>query len=65
MNIKQSIGLSVIILGTVCLLFAGYVFVWGETHLLGTSVNRWEALVPTILGSIFFKQGISLMKTSS
>ena len=65
MTLKQYIGLGVIVLGTFCLLFAGYILIWGETYLLGTSVNRLEALVPAILGSIFFKQGISLMKTSN
>ncbi len=64
MNIKQILGLIIIVLGTASLIFAGYIFIWGEIQVFSNTVNRLQAIVPAVLGSLFFRYGIKLMKSS-
>lgn len=53
MNIKQILDLIIIVLGTVSLILAGYIFIWGEIQVFSNTVNRLQAIVPAVLGSLF------------
>jgi threonine/homoserine/homoserine lactone efflux protein len=64
MELKQIMGITITILGMLCIGFGAYVLMMGETQLFGSPINRWEALVPLILGLVFFGSGVSLVRSS-
>lgn len=63
MRLKQILGIVIIVIGLIFSGFGAYVLTMGETMLFGSPVNRWEALVPLVLGLIFFSSGISLVRS--
>jgi hypothetical protein len=62
MNLKRTFGAILTILGIVCLLWGSYAFLNGGGSVGDVSVNQISAVVPFILGLIFFFTGISLIK---
>jgi uncharacterized membrane protein len=63
MKLKQILGIIITVIGILCAGFGAYVLMQGETNLFGSPINRWEALVPLILGLIFFSAGVSLVRS--
>ena len=62
MNLQKIVGLVLLTLGTVALIFAGFTVLRGGGHLFGTGVTPWGALVPFVIGCIFFTSGIRLIR---
>ncbi len=61
MDIKKFFGIFFTLLGTGLLLFSAYAFLEGAT-LFGTEINQVKALIPTILGFIFFGAGVKFIR---
>jgi len=63
MKLKQVVGLLVATLGLIFALFGAYVLTFGKTVAFDQAVNRWEALVPLILGLVFLGSGLSVLRS--
>jgi membrane-bound ClpP family serine protease len=62
MDLKQTFGAILTILGIIGLIYGAYLFLAGGGSLAGMPVDRFSALVPFVVGLIFFFSGISLIK---
>lgn len=65
MDTSKFFGIVLTLLGIFLLLFAGYAALNGGGYLLGMAMSAWGALVPFILGTIFFASGIKLIKATN
>ena len=62
MNMKRTFGAILTILGTVALIWSAVAFLSGSSRIGTLSVGQATALVPFIIGLIFFFSGIGLIK---
>lgn len=62
MDLKQTFGAVLTILGIIGLIYGAYAFLAGGGSLAGVQVDKFSAAVPFIVGLIFFFSGISLIK---
>ena len=62
MNMKRTFGAILTILGIVALIWSAVSFLSGGSQVGNLSVNQFTALVPFIIGLIFFFSGIGLIK---
>jgi uncharacterized membrane protein len=65
MDLKQTFGSILTILGIILLIFGAYAFLAGGGSLGDLQLNKLSALVPFIVGLIFFFSGIGLIKRTS
>jgi hypothetical protein len=63
-NFRRSFGAGLAILGAAVMLFACVAFLSDGKPTLGLDVSRGEAIVPFIVGLIFFGAGINLINNS-
>ncbi|QCR21672.1 hypothetical protein C1N53_04475 [Pontibacter sp. SGAir0037] len=61
MNMKRTFGAVLTILGIIGIIWGAYAFVMGGD---GVALGRFTALVPFIVGLIFFSSGIGLVKNT-
>ncbi|MBK0402829.1 hypothetical protein I5M27_07510 [Adhaeribacter sp. BT258] len=62
MNLKRTFGAILTVLGIIGIIMGAYSFMSGGKNVAGLSMNTATALVPFIVGLIFFFSGISLIK---
>lgn len=62
MNLKRTFGAILTVLGIVFIMWASYAFMTGGSSVGDISVSKWNAIVPFIVGLIFFGSGIGLIK---
>ena len=48
--------------GMLLMIFACLAFLQGSGSLLGISIDKWGALAPFLLGSVFFVAGVYLLR---
>lgn len=65
MNLQKLFGTILTLLGIIMLILAGIAALQGGLNVLGLVISQWEALVPFILGVIFFSSGIKLINATS
>ena len=63
MSLQKIFGTILTLLGITILIFAGIAALQGGASLFGLAISQWEAIIPFILGLIFFTSGIKLIKT--
>lgn len=61
MNMKRAFGAILTILGIVGIIWGAYAFVMGGD---GAAIGQYTAIVPFVVGLIFFFAGINLVKTT-
>lgn len=61
MNLKRTFGAILTVLGIIGIIMGAYAFMSGG-KIAGLGTNQLTALVPFIVGMIFFFSGISLIK---
>lgn len=62
MNMKRTFGAILTILGIIFIIWASYAFMSGGGSVGDVSVGKWNAIIPFIVGLIFFGSGIGLIK---
>lgn len=62
MDLKQTFGAILTILGIIGLIYGAYAFLAGGGSLGNLHVDKFSAAVPFIVGLIFFFSGIGLIK---
>ncbi|RYD69617.1 MAG: hypothetical protein EOP53_26875 [Sphingobacteriales bacterium] len=62
MNMKRTFGAILTILGIIGLIWSAVSFLSGGTRIGNLSIGQATALVPFIIGLIFFFSGIGLIK---
>ena len=62
MNLKRTFGAILTVLGIIGIIMGAYSFMSGGKSIAGLNMNSATALVPFIVGLIFFFSGISLIK---
>lgn len=65
MKLQKVFGSILTLLGVAMLIFSGFAFLQEGAAILGLSISQWEAVVPFIIGIIFFSSGIKLINASS
>ncbi|TXK46396.1 hypothetical protein FVR03_10960 [Pontibacter qinzhouensis] len=61
MNMKRAFGAILTVLGIIGIIWGAYAFVMGGD---GGAIGKYTALVPFLVGLIFFFSGIGLVKTT-
>ncbi|WP_347159044.1 hypothetical protein [Pontibacter chitinilyticus] len=61
MNMKRTFGAILTILGIIGIIWGAYAFVMGGD---GVALGKFTAIVPFVVGLIFFFSGIGLVKTT-
>ena len=61
MNMKRAFGAILTLLGIIGIIWGAYAFVMGGD---GGFIGKYTALVPFLVGLIFFFSGIGLVKTT-
>jgi hypothetical protein len=64
MDIKKIFGSTLTILGIIVVLYACMAFLSDGRQMLGFSVDKYESIVPFLVGLVFLLSGISLIKRS-
>ena len=62
MNMKRTFGAILTILGIIFIIWGAFAFLSGGGSMGGLSVGKFNAVVPFIVGLIFFISGIGLIK---
>jgi uncharacterized membrane protein len=62
MDLKQTFGAILTILGIVFLIYGAYAFLAGGGKLGNLHIDQFSAAVPFVVGLIFFFSGLSLIK---
>ncbi len=62
MNLKRTFGAILTVLGIIGIIMGAYGFMNSGASVAGISMNMVTALVPFIVGLIFFFAGINLVK---
>jgi uncharacterized membrane protein len=62
MNMKRTFGAILTILGIIFIIWGSFAFLSGGSSMAGVSVGKFNAIVPFIVGLIFFISGIGLIK---
>lgn len=62
MNMKRTFGAILTILGIAALIWSAVAFLSGGTRIGNISLDKITALVPFVIGLIFFFSGIGLIK---
>jgi uncharacterized membrane protein len=62
MNMKRTFGAILTILGIIFIIWGAFAFLSGGSSMGGISVGKFNAIVPFIVGLIFFISGIGLIK---
>ena len=63
-SLKRFFGAFLTILGIIVVLFACVAFLSEGKPVLGMSINKWESLVPFLVGTLFLITGVSLVSQS-
>ena len=63
-SLKRFFGSFLTILGIIVVLFACVAFLSEGKPVLGMSINKWESLVPFLVGTLFLITGVSLVSQS-
>ena len=64
MNLKRTFGTILTILGILGILMGAYAFMNGGGNVGGVGMNRMTAIVPFIVGLIFFFSGMGLIRNT-
>jgi uncharacterized membrane protein len=64
MNMKRTFGAILTILGIIFIIWGAFAFLSGGSSVGGMAVGKLNAIVPFIIGLIFFISGIGLIKTT-
>lgn len=64
MNLKRTFGAILTILGIIGIIMGAYGFMNSGSKVAGMNMNMVNALVPFIVGLIFFFSGIGLVKNT-
>jgi uncharacterized membrane protein len=62
MNMKRTFGAILTILGIIFIIWGAFSFLSGGGSMAGISIGKFNAIVPFIVGLIFFISGIGLIK---
>lgn len=62
MNMKRTFGAILTLLGIIFIIWSAFAFLSGGSSVAGLSVGKLNAIVPFIIGLIFFGSGIGLIK---
>jgi uncharacterized membrane protein len=62
MNMKRTFGAILTILGIIFIIWGAFAFLSGGSAMAGISAGKFNAIVPFIVGLIFFISGIGLIK---
>lgn len=64
MSLQKVFGSILTLLGVALLIFSGFAFLRDGAAFFGMAISQWEAIVPFILGVIFFSSGIKLISSA-
>lgn len=64
MNLKRTFGAILTVLGIIGIIMGAYGFMNSGASLAGVSMNMVTAIVPSIVGLIFFIAGYGLVKNT-
>lgn len=62
MNIQKVFGTFFTLLGTIILMLSVYAMISGPLVLFNTEVTAMKAIIPAILGIIFFSAGVKFFR---
>lgn len=62
MNIQKAFGIFFTLLGTVILLLSVYAMITGPVVIMDTEISAIKAIIPAILGIIFFSAGVKFFR---
>lgn len=65
MKLQKIFGSILTLLGIAMLIFAGIAFLQGGAAIFDLAISQWEAVVPFVIGIIFFSSGIKLINASA
>ncbi|MDF9797289.1 hypothetical protein OKW21_002552 [Catalinimonas alkaloidigena] len=62
MNIQKAFGIFFTLLGTAILMLSVYAMISGPIVIFETEVTAMKAIIPAILGIIFFSAGVKFFR---
>jgi len=62
MDIQKAFGIFFTLLGTAILLVSVYAMISGPIIVFDTEISAMKAIIPAVLGIIFFSAGIKLFR---
>jgi hypothetical protein len=62
MNIQKAFGIFFTLLGTAILLLSAYAMITGPIMIMDVEVTAMKAIIPAILGIIFFSAGVKFFR---